>query len=152
MISWIVRRVIESGYRMQNRGDFDGLSRMFAADGVFEFVGDTPFGGERRGPEAIAGWFRQVEREFGSLTLTTRDVVLSGPPWNIRVIVRFTDRYRLISGDTIENQGFQFLRVCWGKIKEERTLVDLGIVGQAMALVAASRRESLSPEGAQLRS
>ena len=41
MISWLVRRVIEDGYARQNRGDFRGLAKMFAADGVFEFQGSA---------------------------------------------------------------------------------------------------------------
>jgi ketosteroid isomerase-like protein len=137
MISWIVRRAIENGYRKQNRGDFKGLAAVFARDGVFEFAGDTPFGGERRGREAIVGWFEQVGREFGRLTLVAHDVTVSGPPWNMRVIVRFSDRYELISGDTLANHGFQFLRIAWGRIKEDRILVDLDIVRQAIDLVQA---------------
>src|SRR5947209_14647209 len=132
MLSWIVRRIVENGYAKQNRGDFAGLARAFAKDGVLEFMGDTPFAGERRGREAIVAWFEQVKREFGRLTLIAEDVTVSGPPWNMRVVVRFIDRYHLISGDTIDNYGFQFLRIAWGKVKEDRILVDLGIVRQAL--------------------
>jgi ketosteroid isomerase-like protein len=140
MLSLIVRRIVKDGYDKQNRGDFQALARMFAEDGVFEFLGDTPFGGERRGREAIRGWFEQVERNFGRLRLTAHDVVVSGPPWNMRVIVRFSDAYELISGDTRTNSGFQFLRIAWGKVKEERILVDLGVVENALGLIAAWRR------------
>src|SRR5438309_1291897 len=115
VISWIVRRIVEDGYAKQNRGEFAELARMFAADGVFEFIGDTPFGGERRGRAAIVEWFEQVRTEFGRLTLHAEDVTVSGPPWNMRVIVRLSDRYHLISGDTMSNRGFQFLRIAWGK-------------------------------------
>jgi len=141
MISWVIRRVIESGYARQNRGDFEGVARAFARDGVFEFQGDTPFGGERRGREAIVGWFEQVRRDFGRLTLIAHDVAVGGPPWNMRVIVRFSDRYELISRDTMTNHGFQFLRIAWGKIKEDRILVDLGVVRQAMQLIETRRSE-----------
>ena len=48
MISWFVRRVVEQGYRKQNRGNFEGLTKMLAEDGLFELVGDTPSGGEPR--------------------------------------------------------------------------------------------------------
>jgi ketosteroid isomerase-like protein len=129
MLSLIVRRVVQNGYAKQNRGDFEALSRMFAKDAVFEFQGDTPFGGERRGREAIRAWFDQVGREFGRLRLTMGDVAVSGPPWNVQVIVRFNDAYELISGDTLTNHGFQFLRIAWGKVKEDRILVDLGAFG-----------------------
>ena len=64
-------------------------------------------------------------------------MTVSGPPWNLRAIVRFSDRYHLISGDTMESHGFQFLRIAWGKPKEDRILVDLGVVRQALELVGA---------------
>lgn len=135
MLSLIVHRVVQNGYAKQNRGDFNGLSRMFSEDAVFEFQGDTPFGGERRGREAIGGWFGQVGREFGRLRLVAHDVAVSGPPWNLRVIVRFRDSYELISGETLSNHGFQYLRIAWGKVKEDRILVDLGVVAKALELI-----------------
>ena len=135
MLSLIVRRVVQDGYEKQNRGEFGALAKMFAKDGVFEFHGDTPFGGERRGQDAIQGWFEEVGREFGRLRLTAHDVAVSGPPWNMRVIVRFSDSYELISGDTLTNHGFQFVRLVWGKVKEDRVLVDLGVLGKALELI-----------------
>lgn len=132
MISWIVRRIVERGYARQNRGDFAGLARMFSRDAVFEFHGDTRFGGERRGPEAVRSWFEDLGQTFGRLHLMADDVTVSGWPWNMRVMVRFHDRYELINGERVTNYGFQFLRISWGKVKEDRILVDLGIVQQAL--------------------
>ena len=141
MIASIVRRVVEDGYDKQNRGDFAALGDLFAADAVFEFLGDTPFGGERRGRDAIVQWFDEVGRDFGRLTLTAQEVAVSGGPWNMRVIVRFRDHYQLITGDTMTNHGFQFLRIAWGKVKEDRILVDLDVVHRALELITAHRRE-----------
>jgi len=140
MVSWIVRRIIESGYRKQNRGDYGAVANMFAADGRFEFEGETPFGGERRGRDEIQAWFELVAREFGRLNLNARDVTVAGPPWNLRVIVRFSDRYELITGETMSNHGYQFLRIAWGKVKEDRILVDLDVVHQALARIATQRQ------------
>jgi SnoaL-like domain len=84
-----------------------------AKTSVLEFHGETPFGGECRGRQAIRAWFDQVALDFGRLSLTAHDVAVSGPPWNLRVVVRFNDRYDLISGDTLTNHGFQFLRIAW---------------------------------------
>jgi ketosteroid isomerase-like protein len=105
LVSWLVRRALERGYRQLNAFDLDGLTSAFAHDAVFEFQGDTPFGGH--GPAGVRAWFEQVAREFGRLHLTARDVAVSGPPWNMRVTVRFTDRCHLITDDVLENQGFQ---------------------------------------------
>lgn len=103
---------------------------------MFEFQGDTPFGGERHGPAGARAWFEEIARAFGRLHLTAHDVAVSGPPWNMLVIVRFTDRYQLITGDVLENQGFQYLRLRWGKVKEDRILVDLGILRTALNLLS----------------
>lgn len=139
MLSWLVRRVLERGYRQVNAFDLDGLTTAFAPDAVFEFQGDSPLGGERHGPAGVRAWFEQTAREFGRLHLTAHDVAVSGPPWNIRVIVRFTDRYELITGDSLENHGFQYLRLRWGKVKEDRILVDLGIVQTALELISNAK-------------
>ncbi len=140
MVSWIVRRIVENGYRKQNCGDYGGLAEMFAHDATFEFEGNTPFGGERRGRDAIRAWFEEVARDFGRLSLTAQDVAVAGPPWDMRVIVRFTDHYDLITGETMTNHGYQFLRIAWGKVKEDRILVDLGVVHDALARIDAHRR------------
>ena len=47
--------------------------------------------------------------------------------------------YELISGDTLNNNGFQFLRIVWGKVKEDRILVDVGVVEDALGLIEAWR-------------
>ena len=141
MLSLIVRRVVQNGYAKQNRGDFEALSRMFSEDAVFEFQGDTPFGGERRGRHAVRAWFEEVGRDFGRLSLTADDVAASGPPWNMRVIIRFSDSYELISGDGLTNHGFQFLRIAWGKVKEDRILVDLRVVAKALELIESWKAE-----------
>jgi ketosteroid isomerase-like protein len=136
LIAWIARRVIERAYRQLNAFDLDALVKTFARDVVFEFHGDTPFGGERRGPDGVREWFLQVDRELGRLHLTAQDVAVSGPPWNMAIVVRFSDRYALIGGGSMENHGFQFLRTRWGKVTEDRILVDLDIVRAAMAEVS----------------
>jgi ketosteroid isomerase-like protein len=138
VLSFVVRRIVEQAYRQANAFDLDPLIGSFAPDAVFEFHGDSPLGGERHGPEAIRAWFEQVRRDFGRLELTAQDVVASGPPWNMRVVVRLTDRYHLISGDTLANHGFQYLRLRWGKVVEDRVLVDLTIVRRALELVERS--------------
>ena len=144
MISVIVRRVVQNAYAKQNRGDFEALSGMFSEDAVFEFHGDTPFGGERRGRAAIRAWFEDLGRQFGRLWLTAHEVAVSGPPWNQRVIVRFSDRYELVSGDTLTNHGFQFARIAWGKVKEDRILVDLGVVQKALELIETWKAAEVS--------
>ncbi|HEY4452535.1 MAG TPA: nuclear transport factor 2 family protein [Solirubrobacteraceae bacterium] len=135
MLSWLVGRIVRRAYQQANAGDIDALTKAFARDVVFEFHGDTRLGGERRGRDGVREWFRQVAEELGRLELTAQDVVVSGPPWNIRVIVRISDRAHLISGHEFENYGFQFLRLRWGKIVEDRILVDLDIVRRELAAI-----------------
>lgn len=141
MMAWIVRRFVARGYAMQNRGDFAGVVCAFAKNAVFEFCGDAPFSGERRGRASIAEWFSQVEREFGRLHLGIDTVATSGPPWDMRVIVRFHDRYELISGQSLTNHGYQFMRIGWGRVKEDRVLVNLAVVHEALRLIRSGHPE-----------
>jgi ketosteroid isomerase-like protein len=144
MIAWIARRVVQRVYSMQNNGDHERVVRTFARDAVFEFCGDTPFAGERRGRACILEWFAEVHREFGRLHLIADDVAVSGPPWHTRVIVRFHDRYELINGERLTNHGFQFMRIAWGRVKEDRILVDLGVVHEALRRIGSGRHSTSS--------
>ena len=69
MMSWLVRRLVERGYRQP-----DG--------------------------------FEQVAHEFGRL---------------------------------LENHGFQYLRLRWGKVREDRILADLAIVHTALELITQAK-------------
>lgn len=111
MYAWLVGKVIRRTYREVTAGN-PRMVRWLAADDIeFVFPGDSSFAGRYRDKAAVLAW---IDR-FASLhpTLTVHDVVASGPPWDLRVAMRFTDAI----GDDYRNEGMEYVRICWGKVR-----------------------------------
>jgi ketosteroid isomerase-like protein len=111
MYAWIVGKVIRRTYREVTAGD-PRMVRLLAADDIeFVFPGENSFGGTYRGKPAMLAW---IDR-FASLQpqLTVHDVVVSGPPWDMRVGMRFTDHI----GEDYTNDGMEYVRIRWGKVR-----------------------------------
>ena len=66
------------------------------------------------------------------------DVAVAGPPWNMRVCFRFSDRIALPGGVDYDNEGMEYLRMRWGMIREQRVYVDTERVAQLDARLAAA--------------
>ncbi len=66
------------------------------------------------------------------------DVLVSGPPWNMRVGVRFADRIALPDGRNYENEGMQYLQLRWGRVRLDRIFLDTQVIADADPLLTAS--------------
>lgn len=122
MYSWIVRRTVSFLYGKVSGGDLRLPLLGLAKDAVLVFPGNSSFGGEQRGKPAIAAWMRR----FASLrpALTVEDAAAAGPPWNMRISMRFSDRIVAPSGYVYENAGMEYIRVKWGLIREIHVHLD----------------------------
>jgi ketosteroid isomerase-like protein len=67
-------------------------------------------------------WFERFARLRPQVEVM--DVIASGPPWNMRVAVRFRDRITLPDGSTYKNEGMQYLRLRWGRVRLDQIFVD----------------------------
>lgn len=105
MYAWLVGRMIRRGYAQAVAGNPRLLMSMAADDVEFVFPGDSSFAATLHGKEPLAAW---LER-FASLRpqFHVQDVLVSGPPWNMRIGVRFRDAI----GDDYSNEGMEYLRV-----------------------------------------
>jgi ketosteroid isomerase-like protein len=114
IIGWYVRRQV--GHLLA--GDVDGTVRQFSDDGEMVFPGRSSFGGTFRGKTEIAGWLRR----FVSLKpgYVIHDVLVAGPPWNLRVAYRLSDRI----GEHYANEGMLYLRFRGMKAVHERVFLD----------------------------
>jgi ketosteroid isomerase-like protein len=129
MYSWIVGRVLRSVFRKMSAGDAHAAVRAFTRDARFVFPGRHSFAADLRGKPDIERWFER----FVALgpRFEIHDVVVSGPPWNMRVATRFTDRLRMPDGDgEYRNDGMQYLRMRWGRVTEDRIYVDTQLVAE----------------------
>lgn len=122
MYSWIVGRIVGFVYEKVSKGDLRLPSLCLAQDARFFFPGTSSFGGEQRGKAAIVAWMRR----FAALRpeFTVHDAAAAGPPWNMRVLMHFTDRIVAPTGYVYENEGMEYIRIRRGLIREIRVHLD----------------------------
>lgn len=134
MYSWVVGRVVRRGFARLNAGDVQSTVGMFERDARFVFPGRHSFAADTTDRAEIEAWFAR----FVGLgpTFEIEDVLAAGPPWNMRVVVRFTDRIAL--GDrSYENHGVQYLRMRWGRVRLDRIYLDTQLLAEADAELSA---------------
>lgn len=115
MFGWIVRLMIRRGVRHLNAGDIGPLLSSYSREAVLVFPGDHSWGGEYRGKDQIEGFLRRFVRV--GLQIEPQEIVVSGPPWNVIVCIRFTDKATEPDGTVVyTNRGVIFAKSAWGKI------------------------------------
>jgi hypothetical protein len=136
MYSSIVGRVVGFLYGKVSKGDLRLPLLGLAKDARLFFPGNNSFGGEHRGKPAIEAWMRR----FASLRpeFTVRDVAAAGPPWNMRVFMRFSDRIVAPNGYVYENDGMEHIEIKYGLIREIRVHLDTEKVAALDAQLAAA--------------
>ena len=137
MYAWLIGLVVRRGFRKLNAGDVSGALDAFASDAHFIFPGQHSFAADTSDPERIRAWFER----FVALTpqFEIADVIASGPPWNLRVGVRFSDRIALPDGyGEYRNEGMQYVRLRWGRVRLDRIFLDTQAVADAEPLLRAS--------------
>jgi len=136
MYSSIVGHVVGFLYGKVSKGDLRLPLLGLAKDARLFFPGNNSFGGEHRGKPAIEAWMRR----FASLRpeFTVRDVAAAGPPWNMRVFMRFSDRIVAPNGYVYENDGMEHIEIKYGLIREIRVHLDTEKVAALDAQLAAA--------------
>jgi ketosteroid isomerase-like protein len=123
MYSWLVGRLVRRVFARLSAGDPQAALRLFAPGAHFVFHGDSAFGTDTSDRQEIEAWFHR----FAALgpNFEIHDVIVSGPPWNMRAATRFTDHLRMPDGDgMLHNPGMQYLRMRWGRVKEDLIYID----------------------------
>ncbi len=133
MLAWISGRIVRRTFAAWSAGDWQAPVKMFAPDAVFFFAGHGhELAGERRGRAAIEAWFRRADELF-AFDIEVHDVVVSGPPWNMRMAVRFTNRGTVRGdGHRFENPAMQYARLRWGRVVHDHIYDDTAVVGAAV--------------------
>src|SRR5581483_3679960 len=122
MYSWTIERIVRFLYGQVSRGQLRLALLGLANDARFYFPGESSFGGEQLGKPAIEQWMRR----FASLRpeFTVEEAAVAGPPWNMRVFMRFRDRIVAPNGYVYENSGMEWIRIKGGLIREIRVALD----------------------------
>lgn len=140
MYARLVGAIVSAAYRQAVRGEPRLISKLSGNDVVLVFPGSSSFGGEHRGRVALLDWLGR----FAALrpTFAVRDVVVSGPPWNLRAAVRFSDAI----GEDYCNEGMELLAIRWFKVRRIEVFLDTAV------LAAWERRHpELSVDSAHVR-
>lgn len=112
----VVRRMFRFNVARVNAGDPRPLFRSYAPDVVLTFPGTSSWAGTFRGREEVEPWVRRFMA--AGLRLEPDDILVSGPPWNTRACLRFTDALTLGDGSRpYENAGVIYARIVWGRLK-----------------------------------
>ena len=122
MYRWIVGRIARHLIGQVVAGRPETALRMAAPDLRFLFPGDSSFAADYHDRDSFAEWVRR----FAALRpeYTVEDVIVTGPPWNTRVAMRFHDRI----GADYENDGMHYLKMRWGKLTHDQVFLDTNAV------------------------
>jgi ketosteroid isomerase-like protein len=114
MVGWYLRREV----RTMLSGDVGHVVRQFSDDAELVFPGHSSFAGRFRGKAQIGAWLRR----FVGLepVYDIRDVLVAGPPWNMRVAYRLDDRI----GQHYRNEAMVYLRFRWMKLVGQQVFLD----------------------------
>jgi ketosteroid isomerase-like protein len=135
MYAWLVGLLVRRGFRKLNAGDPSGALESFAADARFVFPGRHSWAADLSDPQQIRAWFERFVKLAPHFEIA--DVIASGPPWNMRVAVRFSDRIALPDGGEYRNEGMQYVRLRWGRVQLDRVFLDTQAVADADHTLAA---------------
>ncbi|HWB65389.1 MAG TPA: nuclear transport factor 2 family protein [Mycobacteriales bacterium] len=118
MYAWLVGKAVRFLYRQVVTGRARLATALATDDVEFIFPGENSFAGRYRGKPELRAWIRR----FSSLhpQFDIHDVVVSGPPWNMRVALRFTDSI----GDDYRNEGMEYVRLRWGRLTDVQVFLN----------------------------
>jgi len=142
----LVSRQVTAIFADLSRGDHGRVVASLARDVHHTFAGDHALGGERHDKESVAAWFSRLGRLCPELRFTVRQVVSSGPLWNLRVAVEWTAQVRPAAGSPYENSGAHLIRIVRGRVRELHAYEDSQVVANACGeMAAAGIEEAASP-------
>jgi len=91
MRSFLAKKLITRNLEALNRGDIRPTLRMEARDVHFRFPGTSSWGADIRGRDQVEAW---LLRMVGTgLQHEADEVLASGPPWRMAMVLRGTDRF-----------------------------------------------------------
>lgn len=138
MYHWVTNKQTRRAFHQLDQGAIESLLAQCRADVRHHFPGNHALGGTRQSIPGLRRWFGRLGRLFPELRFTIHDVLVTGPPWNTRVAVRWHDSGRLCTGEPYENRGMHWLRLRWGRLAVLEAHLDTQRVEQACRQMAAN--------------
>lgn len=138
MYKTIARRRARAAYEALSRNDVDSMLRDLAEDVHHVFPGDNALGGKRRGREAFRRWIEREQRLLGDVTFEVQRVSVSGPPWDMWVVVAWTNDGHAADGEPYSNRGSHWIRLHRGRGTEVHAYLDTERVTAVCERMAAA--------------
>ena len=122
-----IRALVRHGIGRLSEGDPDFLLKLASDDAVIVYPGDNSWATmhrpveKGRHPHATHRGLDEC-RSFASrfvdsgVRFQIEDILVNGPPWNIRVAVRAHDFVEGADGDKYNNRVVAFLEIRWGRL------------------------------------
>jgi ketosteroid isomerase-like protein len=148
MYAWMIGRVVRGRFAAMSRGDSKAVLKFFAEGARFRYGGRHELGGEYRSKAEIASWFARLWELF-RIEFVVHDVVVAGPPWNMRFATRFTAHAVTADGRCFENHGMQYARIRLGRVREDHVYPDTQLVAEALEHVTSGKPHSTPAATAQ---
>src|SRR5256885_752956 len=95
-----------------------GVVARFAEDVHFRFGGEHGLAIDCRDRDEAERWFARLFARFSDLRFEVEDVIVAGPPWDIRICTRYTTR-ATAGRRALVNRGVQVARLRWGRVAED---------------------------------
>jgi ketosteroid isomerase-like protein len=150
-VRWMIRRNIAQ----LNAGDHRPVLAMYAEDVELAFPGDNSWAGQfrplERGRQAHVTHRGKAEVErflqrfvAAGIQMEIEDILVNGPPWNLRAAVRAHVWSPGTGGDRYTNRAVLFVTSSWGKL---RTQEDYEDTERAAAFDALLARTAVTADG-----
>ena len=123
MYARLIERHTRRVYAHFNAQNAEAAIERFAEDAHLIFRGKSTLAADLHGKREIATWLRNLMRL--DLRWEVHDVVVQGPPWNTRLVTRYTARVGQCSGGVeLAYEGVQYARLRWGRVRLDDILPD----------------------------
>jgi len=121
--SWLAHKLVTRNLRALNRGDTGPTLRMDAPDVHFRFPGTSSWATDTKGRDRVGAWLERMAAT--GLQHQADQVVASGPPWRMTMVLRGTDHLDDRNGTRVyENRYVIWATTRWGLIHDYEVYED----------------------------
>ncbi len=130
-----VRAMIRRSVRRLNEGDYGPALAVFATDATLTFPGDNSWARQfrppqtdreqhptHRGRDEIEAFLKRYVEQ--GIQMEVEDILVNGPPWNMRAAVRVHDWVSKNGVDVYNNRAVLFVTMRWGRITTQEDYED----------------------------
>lgn len=121
--NWLAMRLLSRNMEALNAGDAGPTLRMEAADVRFRFPGSSSWAAEVRGRDQVGAWLKRMVA--AGVQHQCDEVVVSGPPWRMTVVMRGHDWADDADGNRVyANRYVIWGTLAWGRMRDYEVYED----------------------------